>query len=245
MRKKAVEARERALGAASVVTVDMQASDAGTGEFDLKVSAGCHSFDLLSNTNGGVDVDATLRSSASQELLDEDRRDTPDAHLETCVAEVTELSLRFSGAKPSNRVFATDSLFEWPSFIGDRWGARVRATWANLVRRKHLASPASLPIAEVLGGQGSSLSYVDVEPGRCYLAMVALSRGRSRGVRLSASASARPSIEEATQNQGGASVVFCSEDQDLARVRVEAPSSSATWVLSVWPLGSSEPNRKP
>jgi hypothetical protein len=231
------EARERAAGASAIATVSMVASSAGTGEFGLRVSPGCHSFDVFGGGSSPVDLDAELRPASSNDLLAQDRGEVPDPHLETCVPEVSDLSLRFVGAEPSGQVFVKDAVFVWPSWIDDRWGARVATTYANLFRRRKVPTPGKGPISEVLGGQGSTLSTIAVEPGRCYFAAVALSRGRSRGIRLTASASQSPSMEESGASGSGASVVFCSEDSDEARVRVDAPSASNWWVLSVWPLG--------
>jgi hypothetical protein len=237
MRKKRSVDREKSRGATDVATIAMTSSDAGTGEFDLRVSAGCHAFDVMSDAKGGVDLDADLRDAGTGALLSSDRGEAPDAHLETCVPEIANLLIAFAGASPSSEVAVNDALFAWPAWITGRWTARVATTWANLSRRRKTPEPTLPPILETLGGQGRTVSPMTVEPGRCYLADVAMLRGKSRGLRLIAGAARRPSVEESGPFGEGASVVFCSEDQDVARVEVDAPGASGAWVLSVWPLG--------
>ena len=134
-----------------------------------------------------------------------------------------------------------DAVFAWPAWVSDRWGPRVASTWASLARRRSTPAPMLAPIAEVLGADGHALSFVGVEPGRCYLAMVATSHGPPRGLRLTASAAVRPSIEDSGAGADGASVVFCSEDQDTARIEIDAAPAARWWVLSVWPLGRGAP----
>jgi hypothetical protein len=134
-------------------------------------------------------------------------------------------------------VFITDALFKLPAFIPEGWGPRTTAALATLVRRRDVPAPRTGPIATVLGVQGSTEVPVTVEPGRCYLAAAALLRGTSRGVRLVASASSRSSLEEAPPTGDGASVVFCSEDREVARLTVDAPGAAIWWGLFVWPVG--------
>ena len=226
-----------------VVELDMAAGEAGTGEFVLKVGAGCHRFDVMADVPRaqGIDLDAELRETDTNALLAQDRGETPDAHVEACLAKATEVSLRFVGAVPHGRVFISDGIFKLPKFVPDHWGPRTTAAFAELVRRRSVPRPRVGPIAEVLGVQGSTEIAVQVEPGRCYLAAVTLMRGASRGLRLVAVASPRASTEESPPSGDGASSVFCSEDRDVARLTVDAPGAAIWWVLLVWPLSEAAP----
>ena len=125
MRKKRSVDREKSRGATDVATIAMTSSETGTGEFDLRVSAGCHAFDVMSDAKGGVDLDAGLRDAGSGALLSSDRGEAPDAHLETCVPEIANLVIAFAGASPSSEVAVSDALFAWPAWITERWTARV------------------------------------------------------------------------------------------------------------------------
>jgi hypothetical protein len=77
-----------------------------------------------------------------------------------------------------------------------------------------------------------------VEPDRCYVAALALMKGSSRGLRLSAVASARASTEEVPPTAGSPGVVFCAEGTDVARISVDVPGASVWWVLALWQLGT-------
>ena len=242
-RRKAAVARARIDGASSVAELDMLAGKSGTGEFLLKVSAGCHRFDLVAEVPAqhGVDLDAELRDNDTGAVLAQDRGETPDARVDACLAKPTEVSVRFVGAPPGGRVFVSDALFKLPEWVPDHWGARTTSTLVSLVRRRNVPAPKERPSNETLGVQGATVIAVDVEPDRCYLAAVALVRGISHGVRLVSFASARASTEESPPANDGASTVFCSEDRDVARLSIDIPGSSVWWVLEVWPLGGALP----
>ncbi len=243
LRRKNAATRAHDDGALGVIELDMAAGEAGSGEFVLKVGAGCHRFDVMAEVppTHGIDVDAELRDTDTHTLLAQDRGETPDASVEVCIAKASEVSLRFVGAVPHGRVFLSDGIFNLPTFVPEHWGPRTTAAFSELVKRRIIPRPRVGPITEMLGVQGSTELSVEVEPGRCYLAAVALMRGASRGVRLVASSSARASSEESPPSGDGASVVFCSEDRDRARLTVDAPGSAIWWVLLVWPLGEAGP----
>jgi hypothetical protein len=246
VRKAKVVAHDKAFGATQVIPVAMRSTPEGTGEFDLHIGAGCHAFDVLSASRDGLDLDADLRDGGTSAramgaFLAVDRAEAPDAHLETCTAAISDVGLRFSGAGASTEVTVFDAVFAFPGWVTDRWGPRVAATWASLARRRSTTEPSLPPIAETLGAAGRASSILPVEPGRCYLAMVATWHGPTRGLRISASASPRSSVEESGVASDGASVVFCSEDQDTARVEIDAAPAARWWVLSVWPLGNGAP----
>lgn len=248
-RKRRVATRARARGATNLAAVTMQASGAGTGEFDLRVTRGCHAFDVLSDA-AQADLDATLttagdatdagdRTPPNRSLrLDVDDAEAPDAHLETCLPEPDDVVLRYTGAASSSAVTVFDAVFAWPKWISDRWGVRAATALARVVFAGGSGpSPTSPPILEVLGGPGTMVVHPSVEPGRCYLATVSITKGTSRGIRLTAGASSRTSIDQAPLPGDAVTVSFCAEDVERARIQVEAPSVSNAWVLSLYALG--------
>jgi hypothetical protein len=243
-RRRRAEERARSLGATNVLPVEMRAGEQGKGELTLKLPAGCHRLDLMAEVrevDGGrvlpLDLDAELRSTDTGEVLGRDRGETPDAHLETCLGKTTELTVVFQGAPPSARVVTLDSIWPLPAGVPSRWGARAQATLASAARRRTSRPPARGPILEVLGAQGTTSVPFSVEPGRCYLAAVALVRGASRGIRISAGADGKASNEEAPAPSDSASVIFCSETTERAHLSVEVPGASLFWVLDVWAMG--------
>lgn len=243
-RRRRAEERARADGATNVLPLEMRAGPLGNGELRMRMPAGCHRLDIMAevtvSTSGvvpGADVDVELRDTATNEVVARDRGETPDARVETCVAKVTELALHFRGAPPDSRVLISDAIWPLPAWVPQRWGPAAQAALSSAVRRRAGAVSARGPIAESLGAQGSTQVGVLVEPERCYIASIALMKGSSRGLRLSATASSRASTEEVPPGAGSPSIVFCAEGTELARLTVDVPGASVWWVLAVWQLG--------
>lgn len=250
-RRRRAEERARGFGATNVLPLEMRAGTQGRGELTLKLPPGCHRLDLMADAKevaGGrvlpLDVDAELRVTDTGEIVARDRGETPDAHVESCVGKTTELTLTFQGAPPSSRVMVLDSLWPLPAGVPSRWGPRAQATLAQTTRRRTSRPPQRSPIAEVLGAQGTTSVPLEVEPGRCYLGAVALVRGVSRGIRISASAGGKASNEEAPAPSDSAAVIFCAESSDMAHLSVEVPGASLFWVLDVWAMGDRRPVSK-
>lgn len=252
VRRRRSDARAREDGATNVLPLEMRAGPLGNGELRMRMPAGCHRLDVMAevtvSSSGAVppaDVDVELRDAATGDVLARDRGETPDARVEVCVAKVTELSLLFRGAPAAARVVINDAIWPLPSWVPSRWGPAVQAALAAAVRRRVGSVPARGPIAESLGAQGSTQVGVPLEPDRCYVASVALMKGSSRGLRLSAIASARPSTEEIPPTGGSPAILFCADGAELARLVVDVPGASVWWVLAVWEIGTSRPGGEP
>ncbi len=244
-RRRRAEERARAEGATNVLPLEMKAGQGGNGELGMRLPPGCHRLDVMADASASesgvvppIDVDVELRDVAENEVLARDRGETPDARVEVCVAKVSEVALTFRGAPAGARVLVSDAIWPLPSWIPQRWGPAAQAALATAVRKRTSTIAARGPIAETLGAQGSTQVAIEVEPERCYIASIALMKGTSRGLRLAAAASARPSSEEVSASAGSPSVVFCAEGTDLARLTIDVPGSSVWWVLAVWRLGA-------
>ncbi len=241
-RRRRAEERSRAAGATNVLPVEMRAGRDGRGELTLKLPSGCHKLDVMADAGEGTspvspfDLDAELRVTDTGELIVRDRGETPDAHLDACVSKTTELTLAFQGAPSGARVVTLDSIWPVPKGIPARWGPRAHGTIAAALRRRTTRPPSRPPIAEGLGAQGTTVVPVEVEPGRCYVAAVALIRGTSRGLRISAQAGSKASNEELPAPVDASAVVFCASGEH-ANISIEAPGASLWWVLEVWTLG--------
>ncbi len=223
-----------------------EASTNGTGEIAVDAARGCHTLRVLSAAHD-ADVDGDVRDAsaprqrAAAHAIDHAER--PDARLDVCTPARTDLRVQFSGAGPSASVTLLDAIFPWPtpgSTIG--WGKRVTSAFALLARRRSTPTPEKTPLVEALGVEGRSLtSSCRSEPGHCYVAMAATSAGAARGAPpLRIGASRRPSFEESGMTEG-ASVVFCSGDEDTARVEIDAAAGVRGFVLSVHGIGGTQP----
>jgi hypothetical protein len=240
------EQRARADGAERVIHVAFRASSMGTGEFVLKLSEGCHRLEVMAEVPTTVprrvtDVDVELRDVEEPGVVRRDRADTPDGRLAVCVGEPKTMSLKFSGASGAVPVTVADAVWPIPAVVPQRWGERARAGFAWALARRHAPVPTQAPVVEALGAQGITSVAVDVLPGGCYLAAVALVRGEAQAIRLTADVEGRLAHDDAVDQPEGAAVAFCATISTVARLEVHTRGSGPWWVLAVWPMGQLGP----
>lgn len=238
-RRSRAELSAREDGATNVLLIDAHASHGGAGEVELRAPIGCHRFSVFTEEEEGVptDLDAELRDADTGERLDRDRGEAADARLFTCVGRTTALKIVFTGATESGAVKIHDALFPLPRGVPSHWGPRATGLLSAAIKKRLARGPDLPPIWETLGAQGSMVTSLGVEPGRCYLAAAALTKGTSHGLRLAVGTSGRPSMEEISPAESVAAVSFCSQEGELARVLIDAPGASIGWVVAIWPLG--------
>ncbi len=243
--ERLARARQGAIdeGAARVVDVSMNASPRGTGEFVLRMGEGCHRVTLLAAPLAAAprlpaDLDAEARDNESGRLLAKDRGEAIDARLDFCLGETSLVSVRYGGAPGPAEVTALDAVFTLPEGLPTAWGATVRAGLAGALRRRGAPSPVEDPIFEALGAHGTTMVPIEVVPGACYVAAVALLRGETRGMRLIAEIGDRQPQDQATPDQDGAAIAFCADVETSARLTLDVRSSQAFWSLAVFRLGT-------
>ncbi len=235
-----VERRGREAGTERIAKIAMRASSAGTGTFVVKLSEGCHGIDVLadapSSARRGTDVDAHAHAHASEggRALARDRGESPDAHLDFCLGETTEVEVAFVGASGEVDVTLVDAVLSLPTSIPSEWGPQVRGDVALALRRRHAPPLPAEPIASFLGVQGETMVPFVVEPGQCYLAVAALVRGDARGLRLAVEVGDRAPHDEIAERPEAAQVAFCATIEDRAALRIDARGSQPWWVGLVW-----------
>jgi hypothetical protein len=255
------EARARGDGAAAVDRVTGRAGTAGLGRFEVELVPGCHRLEIMADAaeppgtraapSAGAprapappprptDIDAEVRDAGGR-LLARDRSDLPDARLDLCVGELTPVTAVFVGAAGAVPVILTHSRWAMPARIPARWGPRARAAFAATLLRRHAPDPAEAPVREVLGIQGITSIPLEVEPGRCYLAALALVRGDAHALRLTGILGDRALRDDAVDHAESASVTFCAEHETVARLDADVRATSAFWALAVWPMGAAAP----
>jgi hypothetical protein len=234
------EQAARLAGATLSTRVQTTAGERGEGSVALKLPAGCHRIGVLgaapNNPTAPLDVDAEARSSDGQRLLARDRSTAPDALLELCVGEADVVLVRYGGAPGRGAVTVLDSLWPLPVGLDPLWSPDVRAGLAWAVFRRGAPAPRTAATLQVLGGQGTTIVPVAVEPGSCYLAAVALRRGQASATRLSASLGDRTVVDQATAWPHAAAVSFCAGDAAEVPLVVELRSTLAWWQLDLWRL---------
>jgi hypothetical protein len=233
-----VKRRGREAGSERILEVTMRASSAGTGTFVVKLSEGCHGIDVLadapSSARRGTDVDAHAHVAEGGRALARDRGESPDAHLDFCLGETTEVEVAFVGASGEVDVTLVDAVWSLPASLPSEWGPQVRGDVALALRRRHAPPLPAEPIATLLGVQGETMVPFVVEPGQCYLAVAALVRGDARGLRLAVEVGDRAPHDEIAERPEAAQVAFCATTEDRAALRIDARGSQPWWVGLVW-----------
>jgi hypothetical protein len=218
---------------------------AGTGEETL--DAGCHTLTLFAVDpraahplgRGRLDLDAELRDVSDDRLLARDHTDAPDAELAVCVGEKTPVGIFFAGSPPGASVLMSHSAWGLPDHLPTLWGSEAAARMARILLTRHVAGLPAEPILLAQGASGSTAVPVEVEPGGCYLAIVALVQGAGHTVGLRVHVGVRDIADERGVEDNGAAVAFCAEGHSVARAEVEAHGIPLLgWGLAVYRLQS-------
>lgn len=237
-RLQRVEKRSRDDGAEHVLKVSMHASAMGSGQFTARLGEGCHALDVLAEVPQlavrATDVDAEVRATDGGRFLGRDRGEAPDARIDFCLGEPTEVDVSFIGAAGPAAVTLVDSHWPLPAGLPSEWGPQVRGDMALALRRRHAPALPADPVASMMGVQGETMAPFEVEPGQCYLALVALVRGDARQLRLAAEIGDRAPHDEISERPEAAQVAFCATTEDRAALRVEARGAQPWWVATIW-----------
>lgn len=238
------EERARRDGATASERREVEPSDDGAGRTLVPLAAGCHRLELFAaqGPNDSVaDVDADLRDATTNRVLARDRSDTPDAHLETCVGETTTALLRFSGAPGQAALALLDARWPLPKGLPEAAPTRAKAGMARALTTRRVPDPGGPPIATLLGSSGATYAHLELEPGGCYVAAVAVAQGEARSLGLSVRGPGFVAGDDALHGAEGASAAFCAPHPGRAQVTVEARGSGFGWMLALWRVASATP----
>ncbi len=237
-RLQRADKRAREAGAAQVFKVAMNASPVGTGQFVVKLSEGCHTLDVVADVPSGparpTDVDAEAQVTEGGRALARDRGEATDAHLDFCVGEPTQVDVSFIGAAGPVPVTLVDAFWPLPAGIPTEWGPLARGDVAAALRRRHAPALPPEPIETIMGVQGETLAPFAVEPGQCYLAVVALVRGEARALKAAVEIGDRAPHDEIADRPEAAQISFCATTEDRAALRIEARGPQPWWVALLW-----------
>lgn len=247
-RAKAVEAAARRDGAVAQKRRLLTADPDGAGQLDLALEEGCHRIDLLGPTVATSarppDIDAIIADTTSGAVLASDRTASADATLELCVGEQKHVRLRFAGAPAHDSVTMLHARAPLPGGLPEYWGPLARGRMAEALRAHHLRSLGGPPVYDSLGVVGVTALPVEVEPGACYVAAVAVLRGDSQGLALAASTGAEDHDNQTDGN--GTAVAFCVKASRTALLEVEGRGRGLVWLAALWqtgriPIGGASP----
>jgi hypothetical protein len=99
-------------------------------------------------------------------------------------------------------------------------------------------TPVRNPVALYEGIVGNTTFVTAVEPGACYVAVAAATRGAPRGLVLRAVVGADEHADERGTGDGAALAAFCTRDRDRARISIEARGSSLAWAFALYRMTS-------
>lgn len=242
-RIEASEARARNEGATLAANEKLRARPDGTGTNEVALEPGCHRLELLAHEadpsgRARFDVDAELRDSDDDTLLARDRSEAADARLYTCTGVAVQGNVAFAGAPAGGTVTQVLSSWPLPEAVPRNWGPQVRAKMAGALLARGLSHAVEAPIALAQGGVNVTTVPIDVEPGACYIAVLAGIRGRLRQLSLRATVGAIDATDERGAVDENAAVAFCAHERRIARLDVEARGASPWWALAVHRLQS-------
>jgi hypothetical protein len=183
-----------------------------------------------------LDLDATMSDETGQPMA-HDHSSAPDARLDVCVAEATASTVLFEGA-PVSPVLVTHASLPLPRHLPGMWGPEAQGRMALALLPRHVKMLEEDPVLLVSGASGLTPIPAEVEPGGCYVAVVAFERGRARGLGLRVTIGAGESVDERGTNDEASAVAFCAGDRGEVRVEVEARSTGVAWGLALFRVAS-------
>lgn len=240
-RAEVAEVRARVDGATILPRAALVAGEDGNGVHEFEIDAGCHRIELFATDpregkptrRTRLNLDAELHDADEETLLTRDRTDAPDARLEACVAATTLASVLYAGATPKDRLILTHALWALPAAIPQIWGAPVRAKMAKVLHAQRVI-PKGSPALLAQGASGQTAVPVTLEPGACYLAVVGVTHGTSRGLALRVLGQGVEAADERGTVDEASVVAFCAGRASRARIDVEAKGTSLAWGLAVF-----------
>jgi hypothetical protein len=246
-RAEATESRARRDGATVVSRATWIAGPDGGGAADLVLEAGCHAIQLFAvdpraanpSLRTRLDLDAEMRDESGDRILARDRSDAPDARLELCVGETTPVEVGFAGSPANTPVLAAHVVWPIPDRLPTAWGSDARARMAHVLLTRHARALVREPALLAEGGSGLTPVPLSLEPGGCYLALVAVVQGASRAVNLRVHIGMHDAFDDRGVDENGAVVAFCAGDRTSAVAEIEARGTPLLgWGLALYRVTS-------
>jgi hypothetical protein len=215
----------------------------GMGQIVLDLSPGCHHFFVLAAPPEGVDtaqdVDAEL-VWANGSVGATDRTDSPDAALLACTGERRLGVLSYGGGTAKMPVFVLHGKKDLPEGLPPGLGPDARARMGKALLERHVALPSRQPVYSSLGVAGITELPIEVEPGRCYLAVAAPIQGEMKLMALNAEAGTRRTRAHTDESDVALVASFCVGAVDRAKLEVEAHGIDIVWLAALWPTARQE-----
>jgi len=233
------EKRVRLAGGSDVSTEDVAARAEGAGSITRSVSSGCHRFELFTEPSerlgARTDLEVEPELGAAARLVSIERGDGLQTALTVCAGADSELVLSYRGA-PASVLRVLRARWPLPDGLPEAWGSLGRAQVAAILFRHH-AKISGFPIEQGLGIQGPTLLPLRVEPGACYVAVVAGITGRSTGFSLAASAPGISAQSRSGDQNDGTLVSFCARSGYEALLEADSRGYGVAWIYALFQTG--------
>ncbi len=242
-RAEAAEAAARRDGATVLPRAMATASEGGAGTIHVRLERGCHRIELFSaeahagRRKGRLDLDAELHDESGDVLLARDRGEAADARLDVCLGEKQDTLLSFGGALPAAPIIVARASWPMPASLPSVWGPDASRRLAGALRARHV-TPTRSAVALHEGVVGTTAFVTPVEPGACYVAVVAATHGTPRTMVLRALVGATEHADERGTGEGAALTSFCTADHDRVRLTVEARGTALAWGVALYRMTS-------
>jgi hypothetical protein len=242
-RAETVESRAKLDGGHVEPRLTWSAGVDGSGHGQTELGPGCHKLRMLvldarskgASPRARVDLDAEMRDDGDGRLLARDRSDAPDAEVATCLGERTGVDVVFAGAPPDSPILVTHVSWPLPRHLPTLWGPEATARMAHALIARHVRDLPSAPVMLVQGGSGSTQVPLSIEPGGCYVGVVALAQGAARATALRVHLGMQDYLDDQGAETNGAALAFCAEEREAAVARVEVRGPPPlTWGLAIF-----------
>jgi hypothetical protein len=110
---------------------------------------------------------------------------------------------------------------------------------AHVLSERRVVSLPAAPVQLAQGGSGVTPVPLALEPGGCYVAVVALAQGTARSLGLRVAVAARDYVDDRGVDEAGAAVAFCAGDRTTAQAEIEAHGTPLlAWGLALYRLNT-------
>ena len=229
--------RLRRDGGLGVTDEQLAARPEGRGRITRSLSPGCHRFELLTEPSESARTELAVEPALDQaaRLVSTEQGDGLQSAFTVCAAAESELGLSYRGA-PGSVLHLLAARFPLPDGLPEAWGSLARAQVAAILFRHH-AKVSGFPVDQGLGIQGPTLLPLRVEPGACYVAVVAGIAGRSAGFSLAASAPGVSAQNRSGDENDGTLVSFCTRSGTEALLEADSRGYGVAWIYALFQTG--------
>lgn len=232
------EAQARRGGAVQVGRQVLRSENAAPVMTRMDLAEGCHRLSALAlQAAAGElprDLDLFLRSETLPDLSREDQSENSDAEITVCVGEPTPARVGVSGVGAEEPIVLQHARFPLPPGLPERWGPALRGRFADAFFRRQFPGHSEPPIYESLGIAGRTLLPLALEPRTCYAAGVSAIQGNLKGLLVDVAPLDGEGAADSTSDDAALVLGFCTGDDGLAQLRVEATGASVAWLGAIW-----------